>query len=689
MPTNNLPELLSPAGSPEALRAAVAGGADAVYFGAKSFSARSFAENFDDDALREAINYCHLFGVKTYITVNTRLYEKELGDASELVRRAYNYGADAFITADLGLARIVKALYPDIELHASTQMSGQNALSAQTLASLGFSRMVVPREISADNMRMLAANSPIETEMFIHGALCVSHSGQCLMSSVIGGRSGNRGECAQPCRLPYDCKTNGFPLSLKDLCLAGKISELIKSGVSSLKIEGRMKSPDYVFGVTETYRRLLDERRDARPDEIEALARLFSRSGFTCGYYEKKLDRSMLGVRTEGDKRASAQSPDAPVAERKLPIDLTAELISGSPAKLTGGVNVGGAYAVRTVLGETVRSAEGRAMTDDRVRASLSKLGTTVFSCDPEKIAVIMSPDASMPVSELNALRRTLCDELSRVPVPHAEYEKMPFPDTGKRIRSDLHTAFFAVTTALTLKTLGYFDRVFVPLSDYAQTAKRLGTEKLGVAFPPVAFDSELPQTEKLVAEAASLGCGYALVTGEWQFPIALKYNIEMTGDLRLNCYNSHAAQTLAEQGLKYVVSSVEIGVPRARGISADISAGTVVYGRLPLMTLEKCVVRELVGVTAPQSSCRYCDGGKFTPLRDRTGARFIVSRIENHRNVVWNSVPVWMADKLAESRSAGLFSHFIFTDEDENKITEIINSFVRGDAPKGNFKRI
>lgn len=685
-----MPELLAPAGSPEALRAAVAGGADAVYFGAKNFSARSFAVNFDDEALREAINYCRLFGVKTYITVNTRLYGKELGDAAELVRRAYNYGADAFITADLGLARMIRSLYPDIELHASTQMSGQNSLSAKVLASLGFSRMVVPREISSDDLRLLVASSPIETEMFVHGALCVSHSGQCLMSSVIGGRSGNRGECAQPCRLPYDCKTcAGYPLSLKDLCLAGKISEIINIGVSSLKIEGRMKSPDYVFGVTGMYRRLLDERRDARPDEIEALARLFSRSGFTCGYYEKKLDRDMLGVRTEGDKRASAQSPDAPVTERKLPIDLTAELISGSPAKLIGGVNIGGAYAVRTVLGDTVRSAEGRAMTEDRVRASLSKLGTTVFTAEPGNINVKMSPDASMPVSELNALRRALCDELSHVPTTRAEYEKKTFSPEGKRTASDIRTAFFAVTSALTEKTLGYFDRVFVPLSDYVQAAKRLGTEKLGAAFPPVAFDSELPQTEKLASEAASLGCKYAMITGEWQIPLAVRYGFEMTGDLRLNCFNSHSAQALSALGMKYIVSSVEIGVPHARGISADISVGTVVYGRLPLMTLEKCVIRELVGINAPRLSCRYCDGGRFTFLRDRTGAKFAVSRIENHRNVIWNSVPVWMADKLSETRSAGLFTHYIFTDEDENKITEIINSFVRGDAPKGNFKRI
>ena len=237
-----LPELLSPAGSPESLKAAVAGGADAVYFGAKSFSARSFAENFDDDAVKNAVRYCRALGVKTYMTVNVQLCDRELRDAAETIFRAWRYGVDAFIVADIGLASYVHTVCPEIELHASTQATGLNVLSADELKKIGFSRMVAPREISKRDLEILVKNSPIETELFIHGAICVSCSGQCLMSSVIGGRSGNRGECAQPCRLPYG--KNGYALSLKDMCLAEHRTELSEMGVASLKIEGRMTATD-------------------------------------------------------------------------------------------------------------------------------------------------------------------------------------------------------------------------------------------------------------------------------------------------------------------------------------------------------------------------------------------------------------------------------------------------------------
>ena len=314
-----LPELLAPAGSAEALYAAVSAGADAVYFGVGTFNARMNAKNLAEGELAEATAYCRRLGVKTYVTLNTQLYGGEVYAAAETARGLYNLGVDAFITADIGLARVLRSAYPEIEIHASTQMTGQNEMSAQVLSEMGFSRMVAPRELSLADIKALCEKSPIETEIFIHGALCVSASGQCLFSSVIGGRSGNRGQCAQPCRLPYSCgKGQGYPLSLKDLCLASHMEEIISSGVASLKIEGRMKSADYVHGVVKIYRRLLDEGRNATADELEALARLFSRSGFTDGYFTGKIDSSMLGVRTEDDKRAStAQGGGKYIGERR------------------------------------------------------------------------------------------------------------------------------------------------------------------------------------------------------------------------------------------------------------------------------------------------------------------------------------------------------------------------------------
>lgn len=689
MAENGLPELLAPAGSPDALRAAVAGGADAVYFGAKSFSARSFAENFDDTALCDAVDFCRAFGVKSYLAVNIGIYEKELASACELIKHAYEAGADAFIVSDLGLARIIHENYPEIELHASTQMSGQNVLSAKILAGLGFSRMVAPREIPRDALKLLCENSPIETEVFIHGALCVSHSGQCLFSSVIGGRSGNRGECAQPCRLEYDCKNCRYPLSLKDLCLAGKVCELTNMGVSSLKIEGRMKSPDYVYGVTSVYRRLLDEGRDATEDEFDALSKLFSRSGFTCGYYTGNIDRSMLGVRTAADKRASTQSAGAAIPERKIPIKISAKFKGGAVAEIMGGAYIGGAYAVRTVYGSSVPNAKDAQMSESRVRTALGKLGGTVFSVKPEDISLEISDGAAMSMAELNALRRTLCDELFSAAKVRRQLENPKIRPLEAKTPSTLKTAYFAVTENLSADIVDHFDIVFVPLDRYLDVNFKIPRVKLGIAFPPVAFDTELPTVCEKAKKAAALGCKTALISGLWQVDIAKEAGLDMVGDLRLNCFNSHSGATLAELGIKWQIISVEVPFSRAAKFSGESGFGIVVYGRLPLMTLEKCVIRDIMGLGGKHADCHFCDGGKFTVLRDRTGAKFPVCRAENHRNVIYNSVPVWMADRRRERISAGLFSHFIFTDESQREIKRILFDFDAGRVSDGIFKRI
>ena len=298
-----LPELLAPVGNPQTLDAAIEGGADAVYLGGTLFNARMNARNFDRQALLEAVEKCHRRGVKLYVTLNTQILDRQIPDALNYVVYLYNIGVDALIVADFGLARMIKAILPNFPLHASTQASGHNTDAARYLKEIGFERMVVARELSKDDIASITQNAPIETEVFVHGALCVCHSGQCLMSSVIGGRSGNRGECAQPCRLPYNGK---YPLSLKDNCLASHIPDLIKMGVSCLKIEGRMKGSDYVYATVSAYRKLLDENRPATPKEIERMASVFSRGGFTDGYYTKKIDSKMIGIRSEQNKEQSA-----------------------------------------------------------------------------------------------------------------------------------------------------------------------------------------------------------------------------------------------------------------------------------------------------------------------------------------------------------------------------------------------
>ncbi len=681
-----LPELLSPAGSPEALKAAVAGGADAVYFGAKSFSARSFAENFDDDAIKNAVSYCRALGVKTYMTVNVQLCDRELRDAAEMIFRAWRYGVDAFIVADIGLASYVHAACPEIELHASTQATGLNAFSAEELKKIGFSRMVAPREISKRDLEMLIKNSPIETELFVHGAICVSCSGQCLMSAVIGGRSGNRGQCAQPCRLPYG--KNGYALSLKDMCLAEHLTELSEMGVASLKIEGRMKAPEYVYGVTKTYRALLDEGRNAGEKEIAELSALFSRSGFTCGYYTGDIGRDMLGVRTADDKKESARLSGAEIPEAKAEISLSADIRTGEKAAVSASGIFGGKPVTYTAAGEVVEKAD-KPMSERRVCESLSKLGETPFCTSQGGIKVNLSDDARLSVAALNALRRAACKGLSDRLAPERELSENAVPDTGKRTASDMKTAFFAEPNNIPSEANRLFDRIFVPLFSYGKACKAVGAEKCGAAFPPVALDTELDEITAAAKRAKALGCRTALVTGMWQIPICKELGFDMTGDMRLNIWNSRSAEKLYDMGIIDFIQSCETGVSRGAAMHSHGRHGVVVYGRLPLMTLEKCVIRDIAALTSPIEKCNFCGDGKFVPLKDRTGAEFLLRREYRHRNVLYNSVPVWMADRQAEISRAGLFGHFIFTCESKKEVVEIMNAYDSGDKPRGAFKRL
>jgi len=326
-------ELLCPVGGKDTLSAAILGGADAVYFGGKDFNARMNAKNFDRESIQEAVRRCHGSGVRAYVTVNTLFLDRKLQEGLDFASFLYEAGCDALIVADLGFARLCRKNLPDLPLHGSTQISGHNAEAAKFLAEKGFERMVCAREIDKENLKILCKNSPIPIEAFVHGAICASASGQCLMSSMIGDRSGNRGECAQPCRLPYN---GAYPLSFKDLSLARHAKEVFSSGVASLKIEGRMKSPEYVYSSAKVWRTLLDEGRDATEKELNRLASVFSRSGFTSGYFEKKLTSDMLGRRTDSDKKKTEETKTrfVPCQRTLSPIETERKRTELSPVTL-------------------------------------------------------------------------------------------------------------------------------------------------------------------------------------------------------------------------------------------------------------------------------------------------------------------------------------------------------------------
>lgn len=559
----NLPELLAPAGSPEAAHAAICAGADAIYLGMTTFSARAYAKNFSRDDLLSTLADAHGAGVRVYVTINTAILDRELSQAIELVDFLYGAGVDALIVSDLGFASAVSARYPDLPLHASTQCSGHNARAAKFLAEHGFSLMVCAREVDRDNMRTLVQDSPIPIEVFVHGALCVSASGQCLMSSMIGGRSGNRGECAQPCRMPYNGR---YPLSLKDNCLAAHITELIDMGVASLKLEGRMKSPDYVSAVVSVYRRLLDERRNATDREIEYLAGVFSRDGFTDGYFTGN-HNSMNGVRSDKDKEATAGTRPlyAPKMPSRAPIEPYDRSVCGYPFRLQK---------------------------------------STHFADHPLRSARF--------------------------------YDAGTIPDDHD------------------------FDIVYLPLDRF-----RRGRAN-GVILPPVIFDGNVAEVEKKLSLAARDGAEHVLVGNVGHIELARRSGLHLHGDFRLNITNSLTAE-LFDRIFDDFILSPELTLPQIRDIGGEKSV--IIYGRFPLMLLEKtCGTAVLV---------------------DRRRVSFPVLP-EGGREIVFNSVPLYMADRAAELKRAGTFGrHFIFTIEGPQEVKYTLVNYKKGLPTKKEVRRL
>ena len=681
-----MPELLAPAGSPEALDAAIEAGADAVYFGSGDFNARMRAKNFSDVELTAALRKCAEYGVKSYVTVNTRLRDSELPAALELCERLYLDGATALIVADAGLAALIKEATPSFELHASTQTSGHSVRDAVEFSKMGFSRMVCPREASLAEIRSLCASSPVEIEMFIHGAHCVSFSGQCLMSYAMGGRSGNRGMCAQPCRLPFSFEGVGdsHPLSLKDMCLAGSIKEIIATGVSSLKIEGRQKSADYVYEVVKIYRRLLDERRNADASEIGRLSAAFSRSGFTDGYLRGSY-RSMLGVRREDETGASGSFSGL---KKKIPLDASLTVKAGERTEysVTDGKRTAVSY------GETAAVREsGQPMSYEAAREKAAKLGNTAFVL--RNFTADVDPEAYFSLSELNALRRDAVEKLAFPEKRGADdirpvsFEKRtPAKKPGRAMR----TAQFVSFSQIPEEAFGYFDRIYIP---YYEVSHADG-EKICIYADPLTYDKEYGELEK----ALSGYKGEVLVHTFGQAALVKRLGSSAAASFRFNVLNSKCASTVLGYA-ESVTISPEAPAALCRDIGGDSSV--IVYGRIPLMHTERCMMSDggskcpfagAGGRTYPYRekkrggfAGKECDGvicrGRLT---DRTGTVFPVFGLRDCSNVIFNSVPVYTADKLdALQKCAASGFHFIFSDETREECEKVIEAYEAGLPPE------
>lgn len=671
-----LPELLCPAGSEESLLAAIEGGADAVYLGGTQMNARMHAGNFDPQQLREAVKRAHIYGVKVYLTLNTLVTDRELSACLDAAKDAARAGVDALIVADAGAASLIHRAIPSLELHASTQMSGHNSLMGAELKSLGFSRMVVAREISERDLTALMASSPIETELFIHGALCVSHSGQCLFSSLIGGRSGNRGDCAQPCRLPYTCASRGqksnpkrecYPLSLKDLSLAAHTPRLIELGVSSLKIEGRMKSPEYVYNTARIWRRLLDENRSATKEELRRMADAFSRSGFTDGYFTGRVDDAMLGVRREEDKQISRGVEPFGGLQKKVPLRLSCNVEADRPVSLT----LQAAERTVTVCGEPPQQARTAPMTAEAVERSLSRFGGTPFAVEEATVAV--GEGLMLPVSKLNDLRRRAAEALMETyaPAAVAETDGKACRPTGKR--AEIRSARFRCAEQITSRARDYFQRLYLPLDRFAAPAN-------GVILPPVIFDGEIPQVEAMLEKASAAGAVYAMFGNMGHLSLVKKYGLIPVGDLRLNITNGETVALYERLGVEELILSPELSLPQMRDVGGNTAA--VVYGRLPLMLLERCAARSSAG-------CDAC-GRDAAELTDRRGASFPILREWKHRSLIVNSLPTCMSDRqdaLIRNRLGN--QHFLFFTETPREVDRVIDCFETGKPLGAAVRRI
>ena len=640
-------ELLSPAGSRASLEAAVQAGADAVYMGFGAFNARRNAKNFTDEEFADAVAYCHLRGVRVFLTLNTLLTDRELPQAAEALRRASDMGVDAVLVQDWG---------------------------ALTLA----------RELSREDIARVCQSCGAEIEVFVHGALCMCYSGQCTMSALIGQRSGNRGACAQPCRLLYG--VNGpcrgqYPLSLKDANLSAYLQELEQMGVACLKLEGRMKRPEYVAVVTAVYRRLLDEGRGPTEEESRALYDAFSRSGFTDGYYRHRKGPAMFGTRPE-----SAPEPKELFAQarqlyengehKQIPITLRADLRAGQPFTLTAG---DGTHTV-TVTGAVPEAARTRELTAQDVAERLKKTGGTVFRC--ETVDVTIDEGLMLSAAAVNGARRDVLEALAEARTAVPRRRTLPTPELPvcetAAVPAPKLTCSIARAEQLTAALAEQAAVVYVPIELLPEIGRYHGKAALCAVLPRVWRDGDEAGFRKILETTPSLSA--VTVGNAGHMAVVEGLPLAKRGDFGLNVFNSRAVAFWQGQGLDSVTLSFELRHQQVREIRKYLPCEAIVYGRLPLMITENCMIGNAGGCRGDK---RLCQGDNY--LTDRTGARFPLLGQYGCRCEVENSRVLFLADK-PEWRQAGLaYARLRFTTETPEQCDAVLRQYLgeSGDVPE------
>lgn len=655
-------EILSPAGDFDSLRAAVQNGADAVYVGGADFSARRSAKNFDNEELERAIDYCHLRGSKLYVACNTLIKEQELSEVTDFLEKIYIMGADAVIVQDLGLMSLLKNNLPELPVHASTQMTVTNTNGANVLKDdYGVKRVVLARELSFDDIAEIRKNTKAEIEVFVHGALCMSYSGQCLFSSVLGGRSGNRGACAQPCRLSYTLMegdrevTDNIPLlSLKDLCLADEIYKLNKLGIDSLKIEGRMKSPEYVAQATRVYSEAAKIGTDKK--EIEKLLSLFSRGGAGKGYFYGRTFDDMMsykeGSKISADKETKNEVKKSYSGENmEIPINMFFYGAMGEEMQLTISDENGRCVSVS---GEKMVKAENRPLDKDRIEQQLRKLGGTPFKAD---YVEIITDGGTVAIKDINSLRREAIEKFTgELCASKKRASKEIIYKKEEWTKSEELKINIEVTTKEQYEVVKDTKdaEIFVPYNLY----KEINPENAVCILPPILKDSDkidLGGIEKV--EINNIG------------HLALCKGKKIYAGYSMNICNSSAFDALKKAGAEQICLSSELTLNEIRNVLSgeNVRAECVGYGRQRLMYMENCVIKSAYG-------CK-CKGSNFY-LKDRLGVKFPIIA-ENCRNVLLNSRPIYMADKESDIKNLQINAlRLIFTVENPDLCCIIIDAY-------------
>ncbi|MDO4378784.1 MAG: DUF3656 domain-containing protein [Erysipelotrichia bacterium] len=667
-------EVLAPVGSQESLTAAVRCGADAVYLGAQNFSARRKAQNFSDEQLAQAVKYCHKSAVKVYVTVNIMLKQNELQQALDLIDYLYRINVDGIIVQDLGLARLIHHYYADLPLHGSTQMSIHQKSALKLLKEMGFSRIVVSREMSKQQLIDFcteAKKENIEVEHFVHGALCMSVSGQCLLSAMLGSRSGNRGLCAQPCRLPFKVKSGtGHDLSLKDCSLFNYIDELRSIGICSLKIEGRMKRPEYVAITTYSCRQAVDGLK-VDDDEMKMLKDVFSRSGFTDGYYNHQLGRQMFGVRNEEDVQSSQETFNKIHQLYRWERDkiglnffVKAEVDKELYLQADDGVNK------MEIYGDIVSKTD-KITNENDLKTSLSKLGNTGYYL--ANFACVCDKNAFVPRSQINQLRRQAVEKMNELRENTIEHQTIKTEIINIEKEHCLRKTYIRITDWKQLPAnINDVDGLIVPLwQDIEEINKEI------IAEIPRWFTDEKDIRQRMEYMRKHNVCK-AYCNNLAAISVALDYNMEIIGGNYLNVANGTSCETLKDFGINEITASCELSLKEIAEIKTDADIGIISYGYLPLMLLINCPLKN-------GRKCSECDKNGY--IVDRMNVKFPIRCYMQKYSELLNSTPIYLADKIDDYRNLD-YQILYFTIEDKRQVEKIIDCYKDKQVFNKNFTR-